>query len=302
MLMLRSLARRPTALQAVAGTPTGNATLAQRMPSMARSLYSVPTLANHVELQHNGVPGLLTPKGFQLAYTDYQQHMVDELNESTAGTPFENQDAKSLVLEFARDPTKAYAFNIASMAFNNHFFFRGLNANPDVPSQPSSDLEIQIKKDFSSKDTLRETFLATAEAMFGPGFVWLVQTNDTQFGSLRILPTYLAGSPLSGAHYRRQSHDLNTHNADSYQALNKVGTFGAAAKQNTGPKKPLGGVDVVPLLCVNTWEHVWLHDYGIRGKRQFLEAWWDKIDWDMVRQNTTLSPRQSQGSRQFHFE
>lgn len=188
------------------------------------------------------------------------------------------------------------------MAFNNHFFFRGLNTNPSVQSQPSSELVLQIKKDFSSIDTLRETFLATAESMFGPGFVWLVQTNDTQFGSLRILPTYLAGSPLSGAHYRRQSHDLNTHNPDSYQQLNKVGAFGSAAKQNTGPKKPLGGVDVVPLMCVNTWEHVWLHDYGIRGKRQFLEAWWDSIDWDLVRQNATLSTRREQGSGQFHYD
>lgn len=188
------------------------------------------------------------------------------------------------------------------MAFNNHFFFRGINTNPEVSSRPSQELEMQIQKDFSSKDTLRQTFLSTAEAMFGPGFVWLVQTNDTQFGSLRILPTYLAGSPLSGAHYRRQSHDLNTHNNDSYQALNKVGAFGSAAKQSQGPKKPLGGVDVVPLLCVNTWEHVWLQDYGVRGKRQYLEAWWDKIDWDLVRQNATLSARMNKGSQQFIYD
>ena len=189
----------------------------------------------------------------------------------------------------------AYAFNVASMAFNNHFFFRGLNTNPDVESRPSSDLQLQINRDFSSMDTLRETFLATAESMFGPGFVWLVQTDNTINGSLRVLPTYLAGSPLSGAHWRRQSHDLNTHNADSYQGLNKVGTFGAAAQQAQEPKKPLGGVDVVPLLCVNTWEHVWLQDYGVRGKRQFLDAWWDRINWDMVGQYMTLSPSQRQG-------
>lgn len=185
------------------------------------------------------------------------------------------------------------------MAFNNHFFFRGINANPDVQSEPTVDLTNQIRNDFSSLETLRETFLATAEGMFGPGFVWLVQTNDTQFGNLRILPTYLAGSPLSAAHYRRQSHDLNTHNADSYQALNSVGTFGSAAKQKEGPKKPLGGVDVVPLLCVNTWEHVWLHDYGVKGKRDYLEKWWSKIDWTLVRQNATIAPRQS--GRKFEF-
>jgi len=201
-------------------------------------------------------------------------------------------EAKALVIEFARDPTRAYAFNIASMAFNNHFFFRGINPNPEIQSKPSTELENLIRNHFSSLDTLRETFLATAEAMFGPGFVWLVQTNDAQLGSLRILPTYLAGSPLAGAHYRRQSHDLNTHNADSYQALNTVGAFGSAAKQNLQPKKPLGGVDVVPLLCVNTWEHAWLQDYGVRGKRQYLEAWWDRIDWNWVRQNATMQTQQ----------
>jgi Fe-Mn family superoxide dismutase len=202
----------------------------------------------------------------------------------------EGQESKSLVLEFARDPAKAYGFNIASMAFNNHFFFRGINTNPGVRSQPTTDMIRQINNDFSSVETLRDTFLATAEAMFGPGFVWLVQTNESQKisgSSFRIMPTYIAGSPLSQAHYRRQSHDLNTHNADSYQALNKVGSFGSAAKPNNAPKKPLGGIDVVPLMCVNTWEHVWLHDYGITGKREFLEKWWDKIDWPVVEQYAT---------------
>ncbi|CAN9389784.1 hypothetical protein AA0112_g2533 [Alternaria arborescens] len=288
MMITRCLARRPGAFQSAAGAW-------RRIPSpAARNIYTVPPLDNHAVIEQNGVPGLLSPKGFNTAYTEYQGHIVDELNASTAGTQFENQEAKALVVDFARDPMKAYAFNIASMAFNNHFFFRGINANPDVQSRPSTDLTKQINRDFSSMETLRETFLATAESMFGPGFVWLVQTNDTSFGSLRILPTYLAGSPLSGAHHRRQSHDLNTHNVDSYQGMNKVGSFGAASQQqDSRAKKPLGGIDVVPLLCVNTWEHVWLQDYGVRGKRAFLEKWWDRIDWDFVGQNATLSPNQN---------
>lgn len=185
------------------------------------------------------------------------------------------------------------------MAFNNHFFFRGINSDPEIQSRPSTDLTNQIRNDFSSLDTLKETFLDTADAMFGPGFVWLVQT-DTHPSTLRILPTYLAGSPLSAAHYRRQSQDLNTHNTDSYQALNPVGAFGNASRQPKAPKKPLGGVDVVPLLCVNTWEHVWLRDYGVRGKRQFLEAWWNRIDWDLVGQNTTITPT-ARGSDKFMY-
>ncbi|KAF1838313.1 manganese and iron superoxide dismutase [Decorospora gaudefroyi] len=275
----------------------------RRMRTPCRARHWVPTLERHAELEQHGIPGLLDAAAFKTAYTDYQQLMVDELNAFTVGKPDQQQETKALVIEFARDPTKAHGFNVASMAWNNHFFFRGLNTRPNVQSRPSTDLQHQINKDFSSTDTLRQTLLDTADAMFGPGFVWLVQTNDSEFGNLRILPTYLAGSPLSGAHYRRQSHNLNTHNPDSYHALNKVGSFGPTARPNHAPaaRQPLGGVDVVPLLCVDTWEHVWLQQYGIRGKRAFLEKWWDRIDWDMVAQNMTRSPRPGQGTRQPQF-
>ncbi|KAF2280867.1 Fe superoxide dismutase-like protein [Westerdykella ornata] len=286
-MILRSLLRRPGAVQSLAGTPAKCVS-----PLFLRSLHVVPSLVNHQELEKNGIPGLLSPKGFKIAYTDYQQLMVDELNAATSGTTLEGQTPKSLVIELARNPTTAYSFNVASMAYNNHFFFRGIATDPNVVSAPSTDLLAAINSSFSSLDTLREEFLATADAMFGPGFVWLVQLNDTARRPLRILPTYLAGSPLSGAHYRRQSHDLTTHNPDSYQELNPVGAFGSAARRGAEKReqKPLGGVDVVPLLCVNTWEHVWLHDYGVRGKMRFLEKWWEKINWNVVQEGATLQP------------
>ena len=248
------------------------------------------------------MPGLFSPEGFKTAFSSYQQHLVDNLNASTEGTVYANQDVKSLTIEVARDPTKAYVFNLASMAFNNHFFFRGINTNPDVVSKPPSDLAIQIKNDFGSMDTLRATFLATADAMFGPGFVWLVQLNESAASNpLRILPTYIAGSPLSGAHYRRQSHDLNTHNAETHEQLKQVGSFGNHKGAANRPKKPLGGTDVVPLLCLSTWEHTWLHDYGVQGKSEFAAAWWRKIDWDTVRQNASISSAQGEASNKFQF-
>ncbi|KAJ4340524.1 hypothetical protein N0V87_002509 [Didymella glomerata] len=305
MTILRCIARRPAAspfraAASAASTRTGTATRTQA-PSFARSLYTVPSLDRHDQLVANGVPGLFSQQGFKTAFSDNQAHLIDELNLSTTGGPLEGQDIKSLIISLARDPTKAYAFNLASMAFNNHFFFRGLNTNPDIVSQPPSDLLNQIKTDFSSESTLKETFIATANAMFGPGFVWLVQLNPTGNSTtqtLRILPTYMAGSPLSGAHYRRQSHDLNTHNADSHGQLNTVGSFGPNAQkgnvQQTKPKTPFGGIDVVPLLCVNTWEHAWLHDYGVGGKEAYLRAWWKKIDWSQVAQNGTFTARKGQ--------
>lgn len=200
----------------------------------------------------------------------------------------------------ARDPSQSYLWNLASMAFNNHFFFRGLNTNANLESRPSADLLPLINRSFTSLDALQETMLLTADAMFGPGFVWLVQTPDAKEQPLKILTTYIAGSPLAGAHNRKQSTDLNTESAESY-----AGSFGQASRnRDVKPQRALGGVDVIPLLCVNTWEHVWLRDYGVGGKLGFLENWWGKVDWAVVQQNAYFEQAQSksagQGFRTFH--
>ncbi|KAF2645812.1 Fe superoxide dismutase-like protein [Massarina eburnea CBS 473.64] len=296
-MIIRSLARRSHAFQCLA--PAARCRAAP--PALfARSLHNVATLDNHVELQTSGIPGLLTAKGFDTAYLQYQKLITDELNYMTSGMTLENLDAKSLTIETARDPARAYIFNLASMAFNNHFFFKNINTNRDITSTPPADLVHEINNHFVSMDTFKETFLGTADAMFGPGFVWLVQLNDTVRKELRILSTYAAGSPLSGAHYRRQETDMNTQNPDSYRSLNPVGAFGKAAHVEQQPKKPLGGVELTPLLCVNTWEHVWLHDYGIRGKSQYLEAWWDRVDWNRVNDMRSISTPQKK-SEQMKF-
>jgi len=125
--------------------------------------------------------------------------------------------------------------------------------------------------------------------MFGPGFVWLVRTES---GNMRILATYIAGSPYARAHFRMQPVDMATQNASAIGAIqgtqwaqqqevsNKVGSF----SRHSGNLKVVapGGLEVIPILCVNTWEHVWLRNWGVGGKKGFLEAWWDKIAWEVV--------------------
>ncbi|KAI9671516.1 MAG: hypothetical protein M1817_003568 [Caeruleum heppii] len=258
--------------------------------SQSRHLHNVPPLTHGTSFQENGVPSLLSRDGFDIAWTQYQAHMVDNLNRLTQGTSDENTATKHLLLTHARQPDKAALFNYASMAHNNHFFFNCLSPkDTDMSSQLNSDLS----RDFSSVDTLRREFIATANAMFGPGFVWLVKTRDLGT-TFRLLTTYLAGSPYPGAHYRRQSVNMTTQNQDSAKKLsqadferqnnvqNAVGTFGPTSKQ---PELGAGGIDLMPVLCVNTWEHVWLRDYGVRGKMEYLEAWWNRIDWGVVGNN-----------------
>lgn len=192
------------------------------------------------------------------------------------------------------------------MAHNNHFFFDKL-ANETVPMPEL--LQKYIEQSFGSVETLRREMVYTAEAMFGPGFVWLVRVQHPGLpAAFKVLTTYLAGTPYSGAHWRRQDVDANTdvgisteqglENGRRLRDNTALGQLVSNKKkfEAAGVKKPSiapGGIDVHPILCLNTWEHVWLRDYGIGvggmgGKLEYAEAWWYRVDWNKVAKGANL--------------
>ncbi|KAI0506109.1 Manganese/iron superoxide dismutase [Xylaria bambusicola] len=270
-----------------------------RRTTVVRPLHSVPQLDQFKD--DKSVPGLLSPAGYSTAWTGYMNHVTDRLNRLTAGTEFEQEDTLPILKSAARDPAQAATFNFASMAHNNHFFFKNLvnlqtlyeqtaqsNGESQVIDVEGSEARIpprlkkELERNFSSIETLKREIFATAKAMFGPGFVWLVRNAQSQ--ELRILNTYLAGSPYTAAHWRRQNVDWNTMSASRSTASSFFARTAAGAGNTTGQftQQAPGGVDAIPILCLNTWEHVWLTDFGIEGKADFVAAWWDVIDWDKV--------------------
>ncbi|KAI1142769.1 manganese and iron superoxide dismutase [Hypoxylon sp. FL0543] len=264
-----------------------------------RQIHHVPPLKQFDP--EEGVPNLLSPQGFDIAWTQYMQYIIERLNATTAGTEFEGQEPLSILKATAREPSQAPIFNYASMAHNNALFFENI-ANVTRQSQEgegdaSEDriphgLKHLLVTQFSSIETLRREFLVTAMGMFGPGFVWLVKNANTT--DLRILVTYLAGTPYTAGHWRRQGLDMNTQGINSptttvswfERAKTGAGADNGARfipQNQTAP----GGLDTIPLLCLNTWEHVWLCDYGvgaggIGGKKEYVQRWWDVIDWEKV--------------------
>ncbi|KAF7196020.1 putative 37S ribosomal protein S26A, mitochondrial [Pseudocercospora fuligena] len=275
-----------------------------------RYKHDVPLLGFEDAFQAEGVPGLFAPQGYQLAWTEYQGHIIQKLNDLVAGEPIENLSTKDLILSFARDPMNAAVFNHASMAFNNHFFFGALSTQPIELAKAPQMVESLVKT-FGSIETLRATMIDTAASMFGPGFVWLVWARNvdaagklsSRSGQWRILNTYLAGTPFPEAGYRQQGVDMNNNNPNSYQGYlnaqsqipaNTAGAFGPHSQQGRGQAKiPPGGTSLVPVLCVNTWEHVYLYDYGVAGKRKYLEDWWDAVDWGIVQERAPTEARTS---------
>jgi Fe-Mn family superoxide dismutase len=233
-------------------------------------------------------------------------------------------DMKDIAIQTARDPAQAALFNHASMAWNNHFFFEGISPSPTTsPSTSESQiphiLQDALKADFGSIESFRAEMLAMADAMFGPGFVWLVRVSVTPgiFNKRKfmLLPTYLAGSPLPGAHNRRQPVDMNTQNVANAQAhggveglsraqytaqhmepQNTVGYMGQHAKRDD---LAYGGVNLTPCLCVNTWEHAYMYDWKY-NKKMFLERWWNFVNWERVNTLADVArDKEADGRRQF---
>ena len=196
--------------------------------------------------------------------------------DSILGFDAEHAPIKQLVLQYARNPATAALFNHASMAHNNHFFFDAFSPAPTSLDRYSA-LQTSLIGAFGSIETLRQTMLATADTMFGPGFVWLVSTRvgNDRYPTWRILTTYLAGTPYAEAGYRQQAKDMNVQNT--------VGSFGGASLAGKRDASiPPGAALVEPVLCVSTWEHVYLRDFGVEGKQEYLQRWWDAINWGHV--------------------
>ncbi|KAF3929010.1 hypothetical protein ABW20_dc0100269 [Dactylellina cionopaga] len=180
------------------------------------------------------------------------------------------------------------------MAHNNHFFFESLSP---VPTSPGSMLLATVEESFGHIEILKETMLATALACFSNAFVWLVIENTTR--KLRILTTYNAGTPYGLAH-RRQAVDTNTTTRPAPVGATDGSTIAAAIQNSNEFESPADAYTEMlaklpeelaaagrkstfsPLLCVNVWEHAWVADYSFDKKEEYLNKWWDAVDWGVV--------------------
>lgn len=287
-----------------------------------RALHTVPEM-HHLN-KETGIPGLLSPKGLDIAWFQYQQHLVNQLNQLTQNTGLEDLTAFQIIQELPNNrevdlsqPGPRILYQIAAQVYNNEFFFQSLkestransakvaeptaeelrfvdisktvqNTSADLsgvanaaavdaaaaaasssaftgtnPSfsveSPVTTFENYIRSSFDSFLSFRELFVNKADAMFGAGNVWLVQ--DPVERMLFVVNTYNSGTPFD--------------------------------KKLRPPSEMESSL--VPLLNMNTWEHVYLHDYGFSGKRRFIENAFDCINWSVVleRMPTTKYPRHS---------
>ncbi|KAH3665959.1 hypothetical protein OGAPHI_004148 [Ogataea philodendri] len=238
------------------------------MKQFSRGIHTVPKLVNHQRWAQEGISGLMSPKQYRTSWTDYQKYLTTNLTFKTIGTEHETRTPLAITLMTAKKPEQGPLFHYASQCHNNHLFFEQLQDSTTNPPALKSRLQRHINNVFGSFDNLRSEFLYAADTLPGNGWVFLVETKDK---SVKIITCNNDGTPY--IYSRNQSTDLN--------GAISISDFETLVSNKDKLNKNVKDF-TVPLLVCNVWEHAYIEDYGVNGKADYLENFWNCINWEVV--------------------
>ncbi|QPG74025.1 hypothetical protein FOA43_001344 [Brettanomyces nanus] len=177
-------------------------------------------------------------------------------------------------------------------------------ATPDISAaienQPAhGELSKWIDRSFGSLEEFKTLLLASANSMKGNGYTWLVhrfikpqqghQTRDlTRFSSLAVLNTYNNGTPhqfrsgqVSSArrYHEKRSMIENQKSAEEMFNMNQIEIPTIAEAQDS---YEMFEFTYEPLLAIGVNPSFYLRDYGVFGRKRYLENVWRCIDWSVV--------------------
>ena len=118
-------------------------------------------------------------------YGKHHQAYVTNLNNLTAGTPWEGKALEEIVLA-----AKDALFNNAAQVWNHTFYWNGLKPGGGGP--PTGVVADAIAGAFGGFDAFKEQLTKAAVGHFGSGWAWLVLAG----GKLSVESTANAGCPL----------------------------------------------------------------------------------------------------------
>lgn len=280
-------------------------------------VFDLPELSNMAKYRESGIPGLLSSQGLQIAYFQRIDSHLTKLNDAIVKSSLPSGvDLEVLIDENAKAAKHVDIFNNASLVNNISFAMKSLGdiregskeipssdrtsivATPDIfapmVNEPIEPLLSHIQKDFGSLIEFKTLLLNSANSINGDGFTWLVARDSNRFkeeiqrsdptkmfDNLFILNTYNAGSPKNNGkagHLTELKRRLQKGNDEKEElSTSTIPTF-----ENAQETVQFEEVGYKPLLAIDASPKVWLHDYGVYGKRAYLEQVWKSIDWEIV--------------------
>uniref|UniRef100_A0A6B2LIW1 Superoxide dismutase n=1 Tax=Arcella intermedia TaxID=1963864 RepID=A0A6B2LIW1_9EUKA len=121
-------------------------------------------------------------------YLKHHQGYVTKLNQLTT------DQMKELTLEqLIAHPDSQPIFNNAAQVYNHQFYWNSMS--PQGGGYPVGPIADEIEKQFGSFESFKTAFKAEAMNHFGSGWVWLV--DDASNGTLKIISTHDANTPIT---------------------------------------------------------------------------------------------------------
>ncbi|MDP2089984.1 MAG: Fe-Mn family superoxide dismutase [Candidatus Gracilibacteria bacterium] len=135
----------------------------------------------------NDLEPYISAETLEYHYGKHHKTYVDNLNNLTIGSDFDNDDLENLIKS-----SQGPMFNNAAQVWNHTFYWNCLA--PNSGGVPKGDIVELIERDFESFEIFKEKFTASSLSNFGSGWTWLVLTPA---GRLEIVNTSNAGTTLT---------------------------------------------------------------------------------------------------------
>ncbi|KAK9896219.1 manganese and iron superoxide dismutase [Cystobasidium minutum MCA 4210] len=271
-------------------------------------IHTAPRLPYDIE---SGLPPFLSSKAVKGTAIEWQQGNLNKLNDLIRGTKHENKSVAQTVIDAAKSPSDALIFGHASEALNNGYFLSCLTPSQDQEkSLENSPIKQALENNFGSATSFINHFSSYAMGMFGTGYVWLVMDG---VDNLAVVGTYGSGTMLvQGSVQPAKAAELNAL-AGSVDAApsneqpaapsasgSSTGSLGAALNKARGRSYSTSSVlqalafperhareneerfkSIHPLLCLSLHPHVYIPDYGIWGKEEYIRNFWGNVNWEL---------------------
>ena len=130
-------------------------------------------------------------KTLEIHHGKHHQAYITNLNNLLKDSPLALKGLEEIILEAAKDPSKAGIFNNAAQVWNHTFYWHSMK--PQGGGKPTGELAKKIDADFGSYEKFAEEFKTAGATQVGSGWAWLVLDK----GKLKVTKTGNADLPLA---------------------------------------------------------------------------------------------------------
>lgn len=237
-----------------------------------RCVHTVPKLPNFTQLKVNGIPKILSAKGFNTIWTQYQTYLCDNLTLNTAGTSMESYLPFHLLLNTSKQKYRTNIFNYASAAHNNHLFIENiLPLEKSLDSVPSKIFTMKVEESFGKDWELFKNDIVEEieEKVIGQGWYFLVENSNKELHSLCIQNN---GTPYYFP--RNQLFDLNgAISLEEFSHLERIKELQRNSKIKDW---------TIPLIAINLHDFAYLSDYGVGNRSEYIRNVLDNLNWNVI--------------------